>query len=190
MIHIGLDTAVFCSGKISGTSHNLIIHQHPLQLTHLVIFVNNSERITPVSMVTELSEAGIYLDPSKNELSNLPSFTQTHFAEITMPDYDFAEFNYTYPPSRGEQTWMSIPVVSYNTPSGGFAISRQTQIEAKNGHIGQFKKLVVNPDTYQITHLVFQRGHLWERKLITVPASSIDRAEGETIYLNLNRADV
>ena len=188
-MQIGVDTAVFCDGKLCGVSHNLIVYPHPLRLTHLIISVNNRERITPVAMIIESSDSGIYLKPPLAELSTLDSFTQMHFAEITVPDYDFAEFNYTYPMS-GEQSRISIPVVSYNTPPGGFVISRQTQIEAKNGHIGQFKKLIIDPATYQITHLIFQRGHLWERKYVTIPAFSVERMEGDTIYLNINKADV
>lgn len=144
MNHIGLDTAVFCNGKIAAITCNLIVNPHSLRLTHLVISANSGARIAPVSSVTDLSDLGVYLKSSFNELVNFASFRQTHFSEVSMPNYDFAEFGYPYPFS-GEQNWINIPAISYWTPPGGFVISRQTQMAAKNGHIGQFKELIVVP---------------------------------------------
>jgi hypothetical protein len=69
-------------------------------------------------------------------------------------------------------------------------VNRQVQIEAQNGHLGQFEAFVIHPQTGEITHLVFQRGHIWNRKTETVAASVIDYLEGDTIYLNINKSDL
>jgi hypothetical protein len=189
MGHIGLDTAVYCNGNYCGVSRHLIIQPKGLHLTYLVVLTNHFGRMVPISMMAELSEMGVHLNCSKNELENLTPFTETHFREVPVSDFGLLEDSFFYPIS-GEQTWMHVPIVSYNTPPGEFIINHQTQIEAVNGHVGQFKELIIDPDTHQITHLVFQRGHLWERKFETVAAFVIDRLEGDTIFLNLRKADL
>ncbi|MCA9953053.1 MAG: hypothetical protein KDE48_25570, partial [Anaerolineales bacterium] len=78
----------------------------------------------------------------------------------------------------------------HNIPQGEMIISHQVQVEAKNGHLGQFKLLILDPDSYKITHLIFQRGHLWERKREMVSASILDRLEGETLYLKINKSEL
>ena len=188
-MHIGLDTDVICEGNTCGVSRHLIIHPQRLCLTHLVISAKHLERMLPVSTIVKVSEMGIQLNCTLGELAKFQPFTETHFTEITLPDHGLSEHNYLYPLSGG-QSWMHVPVISYNIPLGAFVISRQTQVEAKNGHVGQFKALIIDPETYQITHLVFQRGHLWEYKNEVVSASDIDRLEGDSIYLKVNKADL
>ena len=184
---IGLDTAVYCNDNYCGINRHLIIHAQHLCLTHLVIFASHIERLVPISLMSEVSDMGIHLKWSSNELAKLDPFAETHFVEVSIPDFGLSEASYVYPHSGG-LTWTHVPLIRYNIPPGTFVISRQTQIEAKNGYAGQFKGLIIDPDTYQINQLVFQRGHLWERKRDMVAASAIEYMEGDTIYLNIQKS--
>jgi uncharacterized membrane protein len=37
------------------------------------------------------------------------------------------------------------------------------------------------------SHFVLQEGHLWGKKVVTLPLSAIDRVEGDTVYLKLDK---
>jgi hypothetical protein len=72
-------------------------------------------------------------------------------------------------------------------PPGELAVRRGTRVDATDGHVGIVSELVVDNDGEYVTHLVLQEGHLWAKKNITVPLSAIDRVEGGTVYLKLDK---
>ncbi len=196
MVYIGLDTAVYCQNEFCGVTHYLIVRPTSWFLTHLVVkpaklpgIANQVERLAPISLIRKISDDGIWLQCSVAEFTKLPPFTETFFMDIPASDYSFLEDDFV-PPLSSSQTRMYIPVTKNNTPRGETVISRQVQVEAKNGHLGQFKVLIVDPGSYKITHLIFQRGHHWERIREKVSISVIDRLEGDTLYLKINKSDI
>lgn len=60
-------------------------------------------------------------------------------------------------------------------------------VEATDGHVGTVARLVTDPEHGQTTHLVLQEGHLLGKREITLPLSAIDRVEGETVHLKLDK---
>ncbi len=196
MMVIGLDTAVYCQNEFCGVTHYFIIRPTGWLLTHLVVkpaklpgIVNRVERLVAISQVSEISECGIWLHCSVDEFARLPLFSETHFIEAPASGDNVMEYDVIDLPSSS-QTWMYVPITKYNIPHGELIISHQVQVEAKNGHLGQFKLLILDPDSFKITHLIFQRGHLWERKREMVSASVIDRLEGDTFYLTINKSEL
>lgn len=193
---IGLDTAVYCQNEFCGVTHYFIIRPTGWFLTHLVVkpaklpgIANRVERLVALSQISEISESGIWLQCSVDEFARLPPFSETHFIEALASDDSVMEYDIISPLSSS-QTWMYVPITKHNIPQGEMIISHQVQVEAKNGHLGQFKLLILDPDSYKITHLIFQRGHLWERKREMVSASILDRLEGETLYLKINKSEL
>lgn len=190
MITIGLGTAVFCESKQCGLVYQLIIQPHPFYVTHLIIKpASQIDRLIPISHITEISDDAVWLKDSIRQLNQMPPFTETRLSEMVEADYSFDEYSYWHP-GTSKQTKLYAPIFHYNIPPGGVVINRQTQVEAKNGHVGQFKALVVDSDSYQVMQLIFTRGHLWERKQETVSPSVIDRLEGDTIYLKINKSEI
>lgn len=190
MIVISLDTAVFCENSQCGIVYQLIMQPPQLYLTHLVVkTANQGDRLIPTTHIAEISDDAVWLTDNMTQFNQLPIFTETALTEITEADYSFEEYGHWYP-RTSKQTKIYVPVAHYNIPSGGVVINRQTQVEAKNGHVGQFKSLIVDKDSFQVTHLIFKRGHLWERREETVPISVIDRLEGDTIYLKINKSEI
>lgn len=196
MMLIGLNTAVYCFDTYCGTTQLFIVQPGRRIVTHLVIkpaslpgLSNRVEKLLPLSHIAEISDVGIGLQCSLNEFCKLPPFKETHFIEIAAPDYRSLE--YEFMPSLGNSPiLMHVPAIKYNTPPGEIVINRYVQIEAQDGHMGQFEALIILPQTGEITHLVFQRGHMWDRKKETIPASAIDHLEEETIYLKIKKSDL
>ena len=77
-----------------------------------------------------------------------------------------------------------------NLPPGELAICSGMQIAATDGKVGKLDELVLDPETGDITHLLMRKGHLWGKREVAVPASSVDYVEVETIHLNVDKAAV
>ncbi len=75
-------------------------------------------------------------------------------------------------------------------PPGKFRIRRGAPVQASDGKVGWVDEFVVIPANGEITHLLLREGHLWGCKEVTIPVSAIERIEGRTVYLKLNRRGV
>jgi uncharacterized membrane protein len=67
-----------------------------------------------------------------------------------------------------------------------FKLYRDASVEATDGTVGAVEKLIVDPDTDRVTHIVVRRGRLWNRAELTLPIAAIDRMEQNTVYLKLD----
>lgn len=63
-------------------------------------------------------------------------------------------------------------------------------IQATDGPVGIVGDLLLEPETGEVTHFVLQGR--WQRRAgeISLPLSAVDRVEGETVYLKLDREAV
>ena len=195
-MQISLDTAVHCTDGFCGASHYLIVRPTSWVLTNLVVkpaklrgVANRVERLVPMSLVSKISDAGIWLECSVDEFAKLPPFTETFIKEVPASGYGSMEYD-ILPSLNSNQTWMYVPVTKYNIPREETIISRKIQVEAKNGHLGQLLAVIVDPGSYKITHLVFRRGHLWDRTREMVSTSVVDRVEGDTFYLKISKSEI
>lgn len=59
------------------------------------------------------------------------------------------------------------------------------QVYSKDGHCGKLVKVVVNPDTQQVTELIVENGLLVKHAL-AVPVAAVERVADNEIYLNLD----
>ncbi len=151
MKQIGLDTAVYCENEFCGVIHYLIIRPTSWLLTHIVVkpaklpgIVNRDDRLVSTSKISKISDGSIWLECSVEKFANLLPFTKTFFVEVPASGYSFTEDDMV-PSLSSTQTWMYVPVTKYNIPHGEVVLSYQVQVEAKNGHLGQFKAISIDP---------------------------------------------
>jgi len=193
---IKLNTAVYCHKDFCGVVSNLIVDPTGQYLTRLVVksanlpeLVSRAERLVPLSQIANMTSAGLWLKCDVDEYCTLSLFSETHFKQVSRPDGTVLEYDFL-PSWSSKRDLMYVAVIKHNIFPGEFILSRQVQIETKNGHLGQFEGFIVQPETGKITHLVFQWGHIWEHPGKTVPASLIETIDQDTIYLNINRSDL
>ena len=67
------------------------------------------------------------------------------------------------------------------------AVLPGAQVEAIDGRVGVVSELGAVDEGAEASHFVLQEGHFWGKKVITLPLSAVDRVEGDTIYLNLDK---
>ena len=70
------------------------------------------------------------------------------------------------------------------------AVQPGAHVEATDGRVGVVSELGAAEAGYDASHFVLQEGHLWGKKVVTLPLSAIDRVEGNTIYLKLDKKAV
>jgi uncharacterized membrane protein len=69
-------------------------------------------------------------------------------------------------------------------------IPLNAKVECTDGNIGRVRELVAEEGADSITHLVLQKGHLWGKREVVLPLSAVDRVEGDTVYLKLDKASI
>jgi sporulation protein YlmC with PRC-barrel domain len=74
-------------------------------------------------------------------------------------------------------------------PVGEVEIQRGEHVHATDGHIGQVEGLVVDPGSHRVTHVLLQEGHLWGRKDVAIPISTVTRVAGR-IEVGLSKQQV
>ncbi|MCP4347714.1 MAG: hypothetical protein GY795_19600, partial [Desulfobacterales bacterium] len=57
------------------------------------------------------------------------------------------------------------------------AVRMGTQVRATDGRVGEVNEFVVNPENWQITHMVLREGLPWDKKQVSIPVSEIERIE-------------
>ncbi len=67
-------------------------------------------------------------------------------------------------------------------------IPLNAKVRARDGQIGLVGGLISDESGDNVTHLVLQEGHLWGKAEVAIPVSAVDRVEGDTVYLKLDKA--
>jgi len=195
MKDVPVDARVECADGPCGKSLGVIAEPGTRKLTHFVVEDETLpyppyQRLVPVEQVIETTRDLIRLGCTKEEVGNMDPFVRTRYVPKKKHDYSL------YEGGEGASTNASTVMVAYTKkeetliPEGELGVSVGTRVEATDGHIGHVGELLADEDTGQLTHLVLEEGHLWGKKEVTLPASAVDRVEGDTMYLNLDKAAV
>jgi sporulation protein YlmC with PRC-barrel domain len=77
-----------------------------------------------------------------------------------------------------------------NIPEGEVAIGHSTRVRASDGRAGRIDRLMVDPMTGSLTHLVVREGPAWSSKAVPVPIAEVKRIGEKAVYLRTNRASI
>ena len=81
--------------------------------------------------------------------------------------------------------------VSYDrVPKGEIELRRASSVYSADGHhLGSIEGVVLGDDD-RLTDLVLQRGHLWWKREVAVPADAIAKFESDTVTLGLKKDEL
>ena len=187
---IPINAKVNCSDGLGGKSIRVILMPTTEKITHLVVSNGSfpaTEYLVSIDHVIESTPELIRLNCTREELSKMPIFNQVEF--IPSAVNGFASGSYMMWPYYAPEAGF-IRFDNEHIPANELAIRRGTRVEAADGTVGRVDEFVINPDNDQITHLVLREGHLWGQKDVTIPVSQIDRYEGNTVYLKLDKQGI
>ena len=74
-------------------------------------------------------------------------------------------------------------------PVGETQVRPGDRVHAVDGEIGRVQGFLVNPGDGRVTHVLLQEGHLWGRKEVAIPISTVTGVDPE-IRLNLTKEQV
>jgi hypothetical protein len=191
-IHIG--ATAHCTDGKAGSVVALVVDPVQRSLTHIVVrqrhHLDAFEWLVPVGMVQSATHDDINLGCTIKELQAMESFVKTRYVDRPHPDYAELQSGEYMSPYATESSGGSVAEQYEAVPAGELAVHRGVKVFATDGAIGEVGEFVIDPASGHITHVVLQQGHMWRKREIAVPVDQIDRGDGESVKLKLNKAAV
>jgi hypothetical protein len=95
-----------------------------------------------------------------------------------------------YPAYDMAPTPVDFSVMYDRIPKGEVEIRRASSVYSADGHhLGHVDGFLVDRDD-QITHVVLERGHAWDRREVTIPIGAVARVETDDLALSLAKDQV
>jgi sporulation protein YlmC with PRC-barrel domain len=194
---IPIHAHVNCTDGPVGKSSYLIVDLITERVTHVVVKTkeHKGQYLVPLDMVTDADRDAIQLDCQKGDVYQLTPFNAAYFngyddyrssPPIPAPAVDRSST--LYHAHRAADSTASD--ASIHSSAVEQAVKKGAEVLAADAWVGQVDELVVDPETYQVTHLVLRQHHLLKNKAITIPVSAIEAVETDTVYLKIGKDEV
>ena len=193
---IGAKTS--CSDGTRCEITRVIVNPVTESITHLVIEPGHRRsrgRLVPLALV-DASGGEVRLRCTKAELEQLDPAEETRFLPGVSGHEGFGPGQVGYWPYYGLSVGGGIAggdinqTVTYDSvPTGEVDVQRGDPVEATDGDIGRVQGLVINRDSGHVTHVLLQEGHLWGRKEVAIPISSVV-STSDGIRLRISKQEV
>ena len=183
---IPLDANVQCGDELVGQSRMVIINPIGQQVTHFVVEQKDHpglERLLPLELVQSATAELIQLSCTRQEFEKQKLFIDAEFIRPNLPFMAYVTGEYVLWPYVPPAELTPVAPEHFHVPPGELAISRGTQVEAVDGHVGRVDEFLIDPANGHITHLVLREGHLWGQKDVTIPIAQIDHLTDDTVFL-------
>jgi uncharacterized membrane protein len=176
-------------------SRGVIVEGGTRKVTHYVVEDETLpwkpyQRLVPVDQVQETSRDLIRLRCTKEKVSRMQPFTKTSYVLRKQPDYSLYEGGEGPVTSASTVGVAATELEEAMVPEGELAVRRGTRVEATDGYVGHVGELLAEEDTEVVSQVVLEEGHLLGHREVALPLLAIDRAEGDTIYLRLDKAAI
>ena len=190
-----------CSDGVCGEVSRVVVDPVARAVTHLVVEPAGRQglaRLVPLDLV-DATDGEIRLRCTLAEFEHLDAAEEMQFVPGTRGYAAYGpEQVLSWPYSSlagvtgvaGDTVTGVSETVTYDTvPLGEVAVRRGDRVHAADGAIGHVEGLVIDPRNHHVTHVLLQEGHLWGRKEVAIPISSVTGAD-DGIRLNLSKAQV
>lgn len=197
---IGADAS--CSDGPCGKLTRLIVDPEAQAVTHLVIKPKHRgepTRLVPIDRV-DAAASGIKL---RCTMAEFGKFDQAEEEDLLPTDPGAPMYNPDMAqlggPQFGGRRGLSMANLRLNdgskvgthdtVPLGEVDVRRGEPVYATDGEIGKIRGLVIDPGSRHVTHVLLEEGHLWGRKEVAIPISSVTRV-GDIIRLTIDKRHV
>ena len=192
-----------CSDGLCGEVSRLIMDPVALTVTHLVIEPKHRRepgRLVPVHLV-DTTTGQLTLRCTIAEFGKLDLAEETDLAEgldygggygqaESVQGYGGVGTVGTSGMGIGMGLGHSKPVVMHDVvPLGDTDVQQGESVHALDGEIGKVQGFLVDPGDNHVTHVLLQEGHLWGRKVVSIPISAVIGVDAG-IRLNITKKQV
>ena len=182
---------VSCSDGACGKLSRVVVDPVAQAVTHLIVEPRRGHelaRLVPVGLAD--SAAGeIRLNCTSAEFDVLDPAEETQFIAAYEDVPNYRPTDTVFWPHYGYRGARGSLATSDTIPPGEVEVKRGEHVNASDGHIGQVDGLVIDPDSHRVTHVVLQEGHLWGRKDVAIPVSTVTRV-ADHIEVSLSKQQV
>ncbi len=188
---IPVNATVLCTDGRAGFVSTVLLNPIKREVSHLVVQTSSStDRIVPLERVQSTTDEEVKLDCTRDELSKMPLFTETHYMKVEDPDYSMLQSG-AYQHPYVSNIWDEEEAVEEEqVPPGEMAVHRGTKVRATDGDIGELEEFVVDSKSGKITHFILRKGHLWGKREIAIPISAVELAQDDTVRLKLSKDEI
>ncbi len=208
LLHLGSN--VRCTDGAFGELADLVILPNERRVSHLVVVPTHEEnepRLVPVSLVETgpaSADDGISLSCSIADMGALPGVHEFGYVRLDQElpvdgdEWEVGIEDVLTVPTPGYGGWQMGPLedegglsVSYDRiPKGEVEVRGATEVTASDGaFVGRLDGVAVEADG-SITSLILERGHLWGRRRVEIPASAVAYFETDGVTLTLSKSEV
>ena len=189
-----IGSKVECSDGECGELTRVVVDPVARTLTHLVVEPTNRQaigRLVPVELVDSTTE-GIQLRCATTEFEALEAAEEARFLPGADGDWGYGQGQLLFQPLYGlgmggmamggtgmggigmDGAGVGPQAFAYDrVPLGEVEVRRGEHVHATDGPIGQVQGLVIDPSDHHVTHVLLDEGHLWGKKRVAIPISSV-----------------
>ena len=203
-MRIDLGSSVQCTDAVFGEIADVIVDPISRRVTHLVVRPHDHHegaRLVPIDRV-RAAEDGVALDFTVADVEALESLHESQYLRageqvVADPDWDIGAQDVLALPVYQELNGMGSAIdpdphvmVSYDRiPKHEVEIRRSSAVMSTDGHhLGHVEGFLVGEA--QTADIVLERGHLWGRREVVIPAASVERVQNDSITLSLTKDQV
>jgi sporulation protein YlmC with PRC-barrel domain len=204
-MRLELGTSVRCTDGDFGKLADIVIDPDSKRVTHLVVdprHPSGATRLVPVDLAEPGEGQAISLRCSLEEARACESARDFQWLRLDAPpikdeDWDVGVQEVLampyYPNGVGEYvgTYQETVGISFDrVPKGEVEIRRASSVISADGDlVGHVEGFAVDSDD-RISDMVLRHGHLWRKRDITIPISSVTKVETDTVTVGLTTEEI
>src|SRR3954447_26831068 len=203
-MRLDLGSSVRCTDAVFGELADVIVDPISRRVTHLVVAPHghpDGARLVSIERARSADD-GLALDHSVAEVGALEPLHESAYVRageriVADPDWDVGTEDVLALPLYQELDGMGTAidpdphvVVSYDRiPKNEVEIRRSSAVISTDGHhLGHVEGFLVGSG--ETADIVLERGHLWGRREIVIPAAAVERVQNDSITLSLTKEQV
>jgi sporulation protein YlmC with PRC-barrel domain len=204
-MRLELGTSVRCTDGHFGKLADVVIDPASKRVTHLVVeprHPSGATRLVPVDLAEPAEGPAISLRCTLEEARACESAREFRLLRLDAPPIEDRDWDVGvqevlampyYPNGVGEYvgTYDENVGISFDrVPKGEVEIRRASRMISADGDpVGHVDGLLVDSDD-RISDIVLRRGHLWRKRDITIPMSSVTKVETDTVTVGLTTEEI
>ncbi len=205
-MRLELGKRVRCADEASRELADVVIDAASNSVTHLVVQPHDEgddARLVPIQLAQDGEGGEISLSCTAEMLREFEPVRAHAFLRAGERLEDDSKWDVgvedmqpvpQYAPSAfgefGTDLGSDIAITYDRVPKGEVELRHASAIySADRHHIGSVDGVVVDAGT-RITHLLLQRGHLWWKRELAIPAEAISKFENDMVVLGINKREL
>lgn len=203
-MRLDLGCSVHCADASFGELADVIVDPISRRVTHVVVAPHGQRegaRLVPIDRVRPGDE-GLVLSYSVADVETLEPLHESAFLRAGEriaddPDWDVGTEDVLALPIYQDPAGMGTMIdpdphvmVNYHRiPKHEVEIRRSSAVFSTDGHhLGHVEGFLIGSG--ETADIVLERGHLWGRREVVIPASAVERVQTDSITLSLTKEEV